>query len=77
MVAPNTHPGQDDTKNPTFKPIHTYHLGVWFNSNADAAKNGCPAANPLTPFNGEHKAGIQVLDTANFPDNKGPLSKVD
>jgi hypothetical protein len=26
-----------------------------------------------TPFNGEHNAGIQVLNTASFPDANGPL----
>ena len=27
--APKTHPA-DGAKNPAFKPIHTYHLGIWF-----------------------------------------------
>src|SRR6266704_6198040 len=27
----------------------------------------------VTPFNGEHNAGIQVLNTSNFPDDFGPL----
>ena len=27
---------------PQFAPVHTYHLGVWFNSPDDAKKNGCP-----------------------------------
>jgi len=35
---------------------------------------GCPSA--LTPFEGEHNAGIQVLNTRNFPDDRGPLSEV-
>jgi hypothetical protein len=48
-----------------------YHLGLWFDSAADAAKAGCPAT--PTPFNGEHYAGIQVLNTATFPDLQGPL----
>ena len=26
-----------------------------------------------TPFNGEHNAGIQILNTGTFPDNAGPL----
>ena len=46
-------------------PIQMYHLGLWFNSASDAAKAGCPATH--TPFNGEHNAGIQVLNTATFP----------
>ena len=29
-----------------------------------------------TPFNGEHNAGIQVLNTSNFPDTQGPLSQL-
>ena len=52
-------------------PIQLYHLGLWFNSADDAAKAGC--ANTHTPFNGEHNAGIQVLNTSNFPDTPGPL----
>jgi hypothetical protein len=79
VAAPNTHPGKDDTKNPAFKPIHTYHLGVWFNSPEDARKNGCttPASLAVTPFNGDHTAGVQVLNTASFPPLQGPLSKID
>jgi hypothetical protein len=30
----------------------------------------------VTPFNGEQHAGIQVLNTANFPVGAGPLSQV-
>ncbi len=52
-------------------PIHTYHLGLWFNSPADASKAGCPGN--TTPFNGEHNAGVQALNTAQFPGPKGPL----
>jgi hypothetical protein len=42
-------------------------------------KLGCEpgATSPVvTPFNGEQNAGIQLLNTANFPDNTGPLSHV-
>jgi hypothetical protein len=85
-VAPqvfNSPPFPDATKNPetfgpdgkTPGPVQTYHLGLWFNSPEDAHKAGCP--NTVTPFNGEHNAGIQVLNTSNFPDNQGPLSKLD
>jgi hypothetical protein len=52
-------------------PVQLYHLGLWFNSADDAAKAGCPATH--TPFNGEHNAGIQVLNTDGFADAKGPL----
>lgn len=74
VAAPFVHnnaPHSDATINPATGPIHTFHLGLWFNSPADAAKSGCPSA--VTPFNGEHNAGIQILNTSNFPDNKGPL----
>lgn len=54
--------------------IQTYHLGLWFNRTADAATAGC--ASTQTPFNGEHDAGIQVLNTANFPGDFGPLRHV-
>jgi hypothetical protein len=30
----------------------------------------------VTPFNGEHNAGIQVLNTSNFADDHGPLRQV-
>jgi hypothetical protein len=30
----------------------------------------------VTPFNGEQHAGIQVLNTAQFPVAAGPLSRV-
>jgi hypothetical protein len=71
--APSVHstPTPDATSNPAFGPIHTYHLGLWFNSPVDAGNAGCPA--DTTPFNGEHNAGIQVLNTSNFPDLQGPL----
>jgi hypothetical protein len=64
----------DASQNPAFAPVHTFHLGVWFNSPADAAKAGCPATE--TPFNGDHTAGIQALSTRNFPDNAGPLQRI-
>ena len=52
-------------------PVHQYHLGLWFNSPADAAKAGCGSG--VTPFNGEHNAGVQILSTRNFPPLEGPL----
>jgi hypothetical protein len=71
--APQVHSGPfpDAADNPATGPVHTYHLGLWFNSPDDAAAAGCP--NTVTPFNGEHNAGIQVLNTSNFPDVEGPL----
>ena len=60
--------------NPATGPIQMYHLGLWFNSPNDAVSAGCPSAS--TPFNGEHDAGPQVLNTSNFPDLQGPLINV-
>jgi hypothetical protein len=82
IVAPNvapapvvhTQPNPDASSNPKTAPIHTYHLGLWFNSPADAEKAGCPTT--MTPFNGDHTAGVQVLNTSNFADLQGPLLQV-
>jgi len=65
---------RDDNFNPAFEPIHTFHLGLWFNSPADAARAGCPATE--TRFNGDHNAGIQVLHTTDLQNGLGPLSLV-
>ena len=51
-----------------------YHLGLWFDSPMAAQNATCPAT--VTPFNGEHNAGIQVLNTSNFADDHGPLRDV-
>ena len=64
----------DATLNPVFNPIQMYHLGLWFDSFSAAQNAGCPATE--TPFNGEHKAGLQVLNTSNFADDHGPLRDV-
>ena len=58
----------------THGPVQIYHLGVWFNSPDDAVKAGCPGT--ATTFTSNHDAGIQVLNTATFPDNEGPLSHI-
>jgi hypothetical protein len=63
----------------TFGTVHQYHLGLWFNDPKVPFKLGCEPGQPkpvVTPFNGEQHAGIQVLNTSNFPDNAGPLSHV-
>jgi hypothetical protein len=73
--APNTHPGKDAPQNPVFKPVHTYHLGIWFDSVDAAAANGCLPNE--TAFNGDHTAGPQVLNTGKFPLLAGPLSHID
>jgi hypothetical protein len=63
----------------TLSPTHQYHLGVWFNDPTVPFKLGCEpgATSPIvTPFNGEQHAGIQVVNTSEFPVNAGPLSHV-
>jgi len=63
----------------TFAPIHQYHLGVWFNNPNTPFRLGCEptASKPIvTPFNGEQHAGIQVVNTSQFPVTAGPLSRV-
>ncbi len=64
----------DASSNPAFGPIHTYHLGLWFNDPDDAKDAGCP--DTVTPFNGVHHAGIQALSTRNFADDRGPLRQL-
>jgi hypothetical protein len=67
-------PFPDAEQNPATNPVQLYHLGLWFNSPADAAHAG--AGNGITPFNGEHNAGAQVLSTNGFPDLAGPLKQL-
>lgn len=58
---------------------HQYHLGLWFNNPKVPFGLGCePGATApiVTPFNGNQHAGIQVLNTAQFPVDAGPLSHV-
>ena len=52
-------------------PVQMDHVGIWFADPNDAGNAGC--ANTPTPFDGDHVAGIQVLNTSNFADDKGPL----
>jgi hypothetical protein len=42
-VVHNDPPFPDAGQNPTTAPVHTFHLGLWFNDPADAVKAGCPA----------------------------------
>lgn len=77
VTPPQVHTGgmfPDATEGVAFKPIHTYHLGLWFNSPSDAVKAGC--AGTQTAFNGDHTAGIQVLNTGQFAADQGPLRQV-
>ena len=65
---------KDAKKNPAFDPVHTFHLGVWFADPKEAKAAGCsPKGLTVTPFDGDHEAGIQALSTRNFPALKGPL----
>jgi hypothetical protein len=72
--APQVHKGKDALENPATAPVHTFHIGIWFNSPADAVRAGCPGV--ITPFNGEHNAGIQILNTGTFADQAGPLRRL-
>ena len=75
--APVVHdqpPFPDASVNPATAPVHTFHLGLWFNDPADAQAAGCP--NAVTPFNGDHNAGFQILSTRNFADDQGPLRQL-
>jgi len=64
----------DAETNPAFAPVHTYHLGLWFGSPEEAQAAGCPAN--VTPFDGDHSAGIQAFSTRNFPALHGPLRQI-
>jgi hypothetical protein len=80
IVAPGSVPAPivdsfDAASNPATAPVHTFHLGLWFSDPADAVAAGCPGA--VTPFDGDHEAGIQVLNTSNFPDLEGPLGQLE
>jgi hypothetical protein len=60
-----------------FAPTHQHHLGLWFDSPSLPFKLGCePGAKTptVTPFNSEQHAGIQALNTSEFPVGKGPLA---
>jgi hypothetical protein len=75
--APVVHrrpPFPDANSNPQTAPVHTFHLGLWFNRPRDAAAAGC--GNTVTPFNGTHNAGVQALSTRNFADGHGPLGRL-
>jgi len=83
IVAPGTGPAPvvhtqapfpDANSNPATGPVHTFHVGVWFGSPNDAQAAGCP--NTITPFNGDHHAGIQALSTRGFANLNGPLKKI-
>jgi hypothetical protein len=74
-VIHNAPPFPDAAANPAFNSVHTFHVGIWFSSPADAQAAGCPATG--TPFGGNHAAGIQVLSTRQFANDQGPLRQID
>ena len=79
IVAPGSEPAPvvlpgDASSNPATAPVQLYHLGLWFDSPADANRAGC--GSKVTPFNSTHNAGVQILNTSNFPDLNGPLRSV-
>ncbi len=79
IVAPGQAPApvvlsDDATTNRPTAPVQLYHLGLWFDSPTDANNAGCGSA--VTPFNSTHNAGVQILNTSNFPTLKGPLFNV-
>jgi hypothetical protein len=76
--APVVHPDgpfPDADTNPQTDPVHMFHLGLWFDSPDDAAAAGCP--DTVTPFNGDHTAGIQALSTRQNAPDQGPLRFVE
>jgi hypothetical protein len=75
IMAPGVAPApkkfaDDETTNPATGPVQLYHLGIWFADPDEGANAGCPGQ---TAFDGDHVAGVQVLNTSNFPDDNGPL----
>ena len=79
IQAPNVAPApaifpDNATSNPATAPIQIYHMGLWFADTTSAGNANCPTN--ATDFDGDHQAGIQVLNTSNFPDGHGPLLKL-
>ena len=64
----------DGSQNPASAPIHMFHVGIWFGSPEAAQAAGCPTT--VTPFNGDHTAGIQALASNQFADLNGPLRQI-
>jgi hypothetical protein len=64
----------DANQNPASAPVHMFHVGIWFGSPEAAAAAGCPTT--VTPFNGDHTAGIQALASNQFADLNGPLRQI-
>ncbi len=66
--APRPHGASDAATNPAFGPIHTYHVGVWFASAADAQKNGASCPKGPTLYNATYTAGGQLFSSRNAAD---------
>src|SRR5947209_11394989 len=63
----------------TFGATHQFHLGLWFNNPKVPFNLGCEpgATSPIiTPFNGEQNAGVEDLNTHNFPNNTFRLPQI-
>ncbi|MFN8591783.1 MAG: hypothetical protein U0031_10020 [Thermomicrobiales bacterium] len=73
-VVHNDPPFPDANDNPVTGPVHTFHVGLWFDSPEDAEAADCP--NTETPFNGDHTAGVQAL-TSVAKNGLGPLAQID
>jgi hypothetical protein len=75
-VKPPKVDAKDAKKGVKFNPIHTFHLGVWFADPKEGKAAGCsPKGLTVTPFDGDHEAGIQALSTRNFT-KRGPLGTI-
>lgn len=76
-VAPVLHTDQpfpdDNNNNGAQDPVHTFHVGLWFQNAAAAEAAGCP--NTVTPFAAFHQGGIQALKTEDV-NGLGPLAQV-
>src|SRR5215212_9200198 len=73
LAAPQVDDADAET-NPAFAPVHTYHVGLWFGSPEEAAAAGCQ--DTVTPFDGDHSAGIQAFSTRNYGALHGPLRQI-
>ena len=63
----------DNNNNGSQNPVHTFHVGLWFQNAAAAEVAGCPAT--VTPFAARHQGGIQALKTQDVG-GRGPLAQV-
>jgi hypothetical protein len=76
VVKPPKVDKKDAKKGVKFNSIHTFHLGVWFADPKEGKAAGCsPKGLTVTPFDGDHLAGIQALSTRTFV-KLGPLGTI-